>query len=250
MDRAKSRREGATFCGVRLSSISDQYLYTKLMCHELVQANGECKEILMDEIRWRALYSGHQISRQKPRTCLQTHEDAIIACGGLSPYERTRNLTVCHVPATKTWNKLAPMLNRRFRHGLASCRGYVYAIGGKGEDSVYNSVERYDPRTNSWGFVAPLPQRVTLMGAATLQGLLYVTGGIAFSSEHGGRRCDTAQRYNPSTNSWTVVAPLKRRKSSVCLVSDTHYLYCIGGLADDGFLSDVDRYDSKLNLWT
>ena len=142
------------------------------------------------------------------------------------------------------------MLNRRFRHGLASCRGYVYAIGGKGEDSVYNSVERYDPRTNSWGFVAPLPQRVTLMGAATLQGLLYVAGGIAFSSEHGGRRCDTAQRYNPSTNSWTVVAPLKRRKSSVCLVSDTHYLYCIGGLADDGFLSDVDRYDLMLNVWT
>lgn len=235
---------------VRLSSISDQYLYTKLMCHELVQANGECKEILMDEIRWRALFSGQQISRQKPRTCLQTHEDAIITCGGLSPDERIRNLTVCYVPATKIWYELAPMLNRRFRHGLASCRGYVYAIGGKGEDSVYNSVERYDPRTNSWGFVAPLPQRVTLLGAATLQGLLYVTGGIAFSSEHGGRRCDTAQRYNPSTNSWTVVAPLKRRKSSVCLVSDTHYLYCIGGLADDGFLSDVDRYDPKLNVWT
>ena len=54
----------------------------------------------------------------------------------------------------------------------------------------------------------------------------------------------------PSTNSWTIVAPLKRSKSSFCLVSDTHYLYCIGGLADDGFLSDVDRYDSKLNLWT
>ena len=179
---------------IRLSSISDQYLYTKLMCHELVQANGECKEILMNEIRWRALFSGQQISRQKPRICLQTHEDAIITCGGLSPDERIRNLTVCYVPATKTWYELAPMLNRRFRHGLASCRGYVYAIGGKGEDSVYNSVERYDPRTNSWGFVAPLPQRVTLMGAATLQGLLYVTGGIAFSSEHDGRRCDIAQR--------------------------------------------------------
>ena len=115
---------------VRLSSISDQYLYTKLMCHELVQANGECKEILMDEIRWRALFSGQQISRQKPRTCLQTHEDAIITCGGLSPDERIRNLTVCYVPATKTWYELAPMLNRRFRHGLASCWGYVYAIGG------------------------------------------------------------------------------------------------------------------------
>ena len=33
-------------------------------------------------------------------------------------------------------------------------------------------------------------------------------------------------------------------------MSDTHYLYCIGGLADDGFLSDVDHNDPKLNVWT
>ena len=238
------------FRHVRLSSISQQYLYTKLMCHELVQGNGECRQILMDEVRWRALYAGQEISPQRPRTCLQTHDDAIITCGGLSPDERIRNLTLCYIPSTKSWYQLAPMLTRRFRHGFAACQGFVYAIGGKGEDSVHCSVERYDPRTNTWGYVAPLAKKVTLVGTATLQGLLYIAGGIEFTTEQGRRRCDTVQRYNPSTNSWTTVAPLRSRRSSVCLVTDTHYLYSIGGLADDGFISDVDRYDPKLNIWT
>ena len=123
-------------------------------------------------------------------------------------------------------------------------------MGGKGGDSVHCSVERYDPRTNTWDYVAPLANKVTLVGTATLQGLLYIAGGIELTTERGRRRCDTVQRDNPSTNSWTIVAPLRSRRSSVCLVTDTHYLYSIGGLADDGFISDVDRYDPKLNIWT
>ena len=36
----------------------------------------------------------------------------------------------------------------------------------------------------------------------------------------------------------------------MCLVADPHYLYSIGGLGDDDFLSAVERYDPKLNNWT
>ena len=238
------------FSHVRLSTISQHYLYTKLMSHELVQGDGECRQILMDEMRWRALFAGQEISPQRPRTCLQTHEDAIITCGGLSPDGLVRNLTLCYVPSAKTWYQLAPMLTRRCRHGFAACQGFVYAVGGKGEDSFHSSVERYDPRTNTWNFVAPLPKKVKLVGTATLQGSLYIAGGIEFTTEQGRRRCDTVQRYNPSTNSWSLVAPLSSRRSSVCLVTDTHYLYSIGGLGDDDFLSAVERYDPKLNTWT
>ena len=238
------------FRHVRLSTISQHYLYTKLMCHELVQENGECRQILMDEMRWRALYAGQEISPQRPRSCLQTHEDAIITCGGLSPDGLVRNLTLCYVPTAKTWYQLAPMLTRRCRHGFATCQGFVYAIGGKGEDSFHSSVERYDPRTNSWSYVAPLAKKVKLLGTATLQGFLYVAGGIEFTTEQGRRRCDTVQRYNPQTNSWSSVAPLSSRRSSICLVADPHYLYSIGGLGDDDFLSAVERYDPKLNNWT
>ena len=238
------------FRHVRLGTISQHYLYTKLMNHELVQGDGDCRQILMDEMRWRALYAGQEISPQRPRTCLQTHEDAIITCGGLSPDGLVRNLTLCYVPAAKTWHQLAPMLTRRCRHGFAACQGFVYAVCGKGEDSFHSSVERYDPRTNTWNYVAPLTKKVKLVGAATLQGSLYIAGGIEFTTEQGRRRCDTVQRYNPSTNSWSLVAPLSSRRSSVCLVTDAHYLYSIGGLGDDDFLSAVERYDPKLNTWT
>ena len=64
------------------------------MCHDLVLGNEECRQILMDEMRWRALYQGQEIPPQRPRTCLETHEDAIVTCGGLSPDGLIRNLTL------------------------------------------------------------------------------------------------------------------------------------------------------------
>ena len=68
------------------------------------------------------------------------------------------------------------------------------------------SVERYDSCTNTWSYVQPLNKGVKLIGAATLQGLLYVVGGIECGNEHGRRRCDTVQKYDPTTNSWTLPA--------------------------------------------
>ena len=125
-----------------------------------------------------------------------------------------------------------------------------YAIGGKGEDSFYCSVERYDPRTNTWSYVASLAKKVKLVGAATLQGVLYIVGGIEFTAEQGRRRCDSVQKYDLATHSWTFAVPLSSRRSSVCLVSDAHYLHSIGGLGDNDFLSCLERYDLKLNAWT
>ena len=238
------------FRHVRLNSISEHCLYTKLMCHDLVLGNEECRRILMDEMRWRALYQGQEIPPQRPRTCLETHEDAIITCGGLSPDGLVRNLTLCYVPASKTWYQLAPTISRRCRHGFAACQGFLYAIGGKGEDTFHSSVERYDPRTNTWSYVASMAKKVKLVGAATLQGFLYIVGGIEFTVEQGRRRCDTVQKYDPTTNFWTLAAPLSSRRSSVCLVADADYLYSIGGLGDDDFLSCLERYDPKLNTWT
>ena len=75
-------------------------------------------------------------------------------------------------------------------------------------------------------------------------------GGIEFTAEQGRRRCDTVQRYDPATNSWTLAAPLSSCRSSVCLVTDGHYLHSIGGLGDDDFLSCNERYDPRLNVWT
>ena len=58
------------------------------------------------------------------------------------------------------------------------------------------------------------------------------------------------QKYDPTTNFWTLAAPLSSRRSSVCLVAEADYLYSIGGLGDDDFLSCLERYDPKLNTWT
>ena len=237
------------FRHVRLSSISQQHFYLKLVHDELIHSNLECRKTVMEELSRRAKLTGQDILPQKPRKCLQTHEDVILTCGGMFPGGLVRNTTLCYVPADKTWYQLAPMLSRRYRHGFAACQGSFYAIGGEEGDSIHCSVERYDSCTNTWSYVQPLNKGVKLIGAATLQGLLYVVGGIECGEEHERRRCDAVQRYDPTTNSWTLAAPLSSRRSSVCLVTDEHFLYSIGGLADHDFLSSLERYDPRLNTW-
>ena len=238
------------FRHIRLSSISQEFVYKTITRNPVVRSNTECMDMILDEMCWRGLYAGQELPPQQPRTSLQTHADAIITCGGLAPDGQIRNLSLCYVPAEQAWYQLASMHSRRCRHGLAACKGFVYAIGGKGEDSFHSSVERYDPRTNTWSNVKPLAKRVKLMGTATLDGHLYIAGGIEFTEELGRRRCDTVQRYDPSTNTWASVASLSSRRSSICLVTDHHFLYSIGGLGDDDFLPNLERYDSKLNAWS
>ncbi|CAH3164802.1 unnamed protein product, partial [Pocillopora meandrina] len=65
MDRAKSRREGATFCGVRLSSISDQYLYTKPICSAVVPFGPTADEKLLGFVNQRTHHSRSSLSWRK-----------------------------------------------------------------------------------------------------------------------------------------------------------------------------------------
>ena len=50
----------------------------------------------------RAKLTGQESLSQKPRKCLQTHEDAVLTCGGMFPGGLVRNTTLSYVPAEPT----------------------------------------------------------------------------------------------------------------------------------------------------
>lgn len=235
------------FRHVRVTCVSRDYLFNSLATNVLVKSYPDCLARIIEATK--VLLIGEGLSVEKPRKCLETHVDAIITCGGLSPDCLVRDTTYCYLPSEGTWQELAPMNVKRCRHGLAYCRGFLYAIGGK-DESFHNTVERYDPSTNTWTYVAPMKRCVKLIGTATLNGVLYVVGGIEFTVEDGRRRCNTVHKYDPVTNTWTQLASLSSRRSSVCCVNDEHYVYAIGGLGDDGFLNALERYNPHLDTWS
>ena len=56
-----------------------------------------------------------------------------------------------------------------------------------------------------------------------LDGFIYAVGGW-----EGSSRLDSIERYNPSTNQWNMVAPMKMAVTSPAVVAHEGLLYVTG----------------------
>ena len=86
--------------------------------------------------------------------------------------------------------------------------------------------------------------------AAAIDGKLYVVGGAEKHSTDGR---SSAERYDPQSNAWEVVAPhpIGKIYASAAAVLEGK-LYVMGGAeedGDDGELSSVARYDPSTKEW-
>jgi hypothetical protein len=164
---------------------------------------------------------------------------------------------------TSTWASLPDMNYYRSAEGVAvGGDGRVYAFGGNGGSTsdpqgdtgnLLNSAEAYDPSAGKWQGVPALPTRRAGMAAVgdtgpEGNGDVYVIGG--WDGIGDGYLADNL-RYDPSTNSWTTMAPMPtpREFASAVLGSDGD-IYVIGGMNDSGPLSTVEVYDPSSNSWT
>lgn len=57
-------------------------------------------------------------------------------------------------------------------------------------------------------------------------------------------------RYDPKTDTWTMVAPLSMPRDAVgvCLLGDK--LYAVGGYDGQTYLNTMESYDPQTNEWT
>ena len=57
-------------------------------------------------------------------------------------------------------------------------------------------------------------------------------------------------RYDPKTDTWTLVAPISSPRDAVgvCMLGDK--LYSVGGYDGQQYLNDVECYDPQSNEWT
>ncbi|NWW80359.1 KLHL1 protein, partial [Climacteris rufus] len=153
-------------------------------------------------------------------------------------------------PQSQQWTFVASMSIARSTVGVAALNGKLYSVGGRDGSSCLSSMEYYDPHTNKWNMCAPMCKRRGGVGVATCDGFLYAVGGHdAPASNHCSRLLLNVERYDPKTDTWTMVAPLSMPRDAVgvCLLGDK--LYAVGGYDGQTYLNTMEAYDPQTNEW-
>ncbi|XP_068793946.1 kelch-like protein 32 isoform X5 [Struthio camelus] len=137
----------------------------------------------------------------------------------------------------------------------------LYIIGGKKREickvkelRYFNPVDQENVHIAgiaNWSELAPMPIGRSHHCVAVMGDFLFVAGGEAEQST--GRTCAvrTACRYDPRTNSWAEIAPMKNCREHFVLGAVDEYLYAVGGRNElRQVLPTVERYCPKKNKWT
>ncbi|XP_063771871.1 kelch-like protein 30 [Pseudophryne corroboree] len=137
------------------------------------------------------------------------------------------------------WKPLSPMVNPRTNHASASLNGEIYVIGGTLQEAV--EVECYDPYSGTWSPVSSAQKYVSNFTVVGCSGKLYLVGSCAIKYN-----ALTLQCYNPSTDSWYVIAspfiPKYLSSPRCCALEGAVYL-----IADN--TKKVYMYQLEANLW-
>jgi N-acetylneuraminic acid mutarotase len=142
--------------------------------------------------------------------------------------------------------------------------GRIYALGGvrhgkAGLDQAadfLDVVEAYNPRTNTWTTVAPMHEpRAGLAAVTGTDGRIYAIGGrtqdpTAFSP----MALATVEAYTPSTNTWSMVAPMLAPTSNFAAAVGTDgRLYAVGGYvgtAVGALTGNAEAYSPATDTWS
>ena len=134
----------------------------------------------------------------------------------------------------EAWTLRDDVVRARHAMSAASTSGRAYVVGGwyNGSEAI-GDTDIYDGASNSWSKGASLNVPRRLHGvAATENGAVFVFGGWARgqSNDDGdGGECDSAERYDPSSNTWSMIAPLPAPAcATACAIGDACYIFAWG----------------------
>jgi len=130
--------------------------------------------------------------------------------------------------------------------------GDVLMCGGTGpsERSVA-SCERWNPKAQKWTAAAPMSvPRTGATGTLLSDGTVLVVGGYDTDHEHGLHQ--SAERYDPSKNTWNAVTPPSTPRSGHHAVRarDGRVLIIAGVQNDYARLASTEWFDPATSLWT
>ncbi|XP_065366353.1 kelch-like protein 5 [Calliphora vicina] len=154
-------------------------------------------------------------------------------------------------PVARTWSYVAPMYSMRSTAGVAVLGGRLYVVGGRDGSVCHRSIECYDPHTNKWTMRAPMNKRRGGVGVAVAHGFIYALGGHDCpASNPSVCRTDTVERYDPGTDTWTLICSLSIGRDAIGCALLGDRLMAVGGYDGNHYLKTVEEYDPEANEWT
>ncbi|KAL7064932.1 hypothetical protein AAHC03_05874 [Spirometra sp. Aus1] len=149
------------------------------------------------------------------------------------------------------WRHVAPMLNRRCRHGVATLQGRIFAAGGYNGSIFLRSVEMFDPSAGpvepggligQWTELSPMKTPRSRVSLAASAGRLYAIGG--FDGERNLNTVECFQRKEGRTFCEYEESKPNRKASVFHLLSDDDLEESIEveprkSVCSVGFLGDV-----------
>lgn len=78
-----------------------------------------------------------------------------------------------------------------------------------------------------------------------LSGRIYITGGF------NGQECmHSAEVYDPEINQWSLINPMRSRRSGVSCAAYHGHVYVIGGFNGISRMCSGEKYNPQTNLWS
>ena len=134
---------------VRLPLISREFLMNHVDTEPLVRESGECRELLLEAMRYHLLPE-QRASLASPRTAYRQPEGVrpyLFAVGGGSLFAIHSECEV-YSPRSDRWTPIACMATRRSRAAVAGVANMLYAVGGYDGSNDLASGESYNPVVN------------------------------------------------------------------------------------------------------
>ncbi|KAG5454414.1 Kelch-like protein 12, variant 2 [Clonorchis sinensis] len=126
----------------------------------------------------------------------------IYAAGGFTSNDVRLSTVECYNPDSNTWTSIRGMASPRCGLGLCAIDNSLYAVGGWCANvGVSSATEVYSRDTNSWTTVSSMTIKRGGLGLVAHNGILYAIGGW-----DGGNRLTSIERYDPSSDKWTMLS--------------------------------------------
>jgi N-acetylneuraminic acid mutarotase len=133
---------------------------------------------------------------------------------------------------------------------VAAVAGKLHVMGGSvlGFTGPYHV--QYDPSNDSWRPRAPVPRSLDHIGSVELNGKIYLIGGFVGGGVHRDGQ-NTAFEYDPASDTWRILAPMKAGRGSVGVVAFDGKIHAIGGRSPDNNVTVATHevYDPATNSW-
>jgi len=145
------------------------------------------------------------------------------------------------------WRTVTPLNTPRAGASAVVYNGYIYLFGGKSSNNtILNSVERFDPHTGSWDTTAvpPFDHRRFNAAAVVYNGKFFLIGG-----KDDQEVLDDVEIYDPLTNEWTDGEELLNARERHAAAVIGGKLYVVGGIKENSYIEEIEWYNFNQAQW-